>query len=232
MGAVSEEPAAQSTLQFVRAACADAALALTATVVIGLVIASLAAAGIITMSLAYVLLGLAWFAAVSGSFLAPWQFQWKHRTLFAVPPGEDFLTVHVFRQNIGNADAIWPGLWSDIRWVNPNIPDAELNALLDEVYNSGIEYFVSQLTNRENHEIHPQEIKYSTAIRQDVPKSIYIRFLSGEYKLYFLGAVWYTDENTPQKKFWRSEFCFYLYGGVATFDCQNHHSISMIDISH
>lgn len=112
------------------------------------------------------------------------------------------------------------------------MPDTELNALLDEVYNTGREYFVSQLTNRENHEIHPQEIKYSTAILKDVPKSIYIKFLSGEYELYFLGSIWYTDENTPDTKYWRSEFCFYLYKGFATFDCQKHHSISMIDISH
>jgi hypothetical protein len=65
-----------------------------------------------------------------------------------IPRDEDFLTVHVFRQNTGNADAIGSGLGSDIRWVEPNIPDAELDALLDEVYNSGREYFISQLGKR------------------------------------------------------------------------------------
>jgi hypothetical protein len=73
MAAMYEESAKpdsiQSRLLFIREVCADAALALFATVVVGLVFASLAAAGIITMSLAYFLLGLAWVVAVGGSFL-------------------------------------------------------------------------------------------------------------------------------------------------------------------
>jgi hypothetical protein len=87
MGAMSDEQSRPESgrpkLQFIRAVFADAALALVATVVIGLVIASLAAAGIITMNLAYVLLILAWIAAVGGSFLAPWPFPHKHRAIFA-----------------------------------------------------------------------------------------------------------------------------------------------------
>src|SRR5207245_275572 len=49
----------------------------------GLIIASLAAAGIITMSLAYVLLGLAWVVAVGGSFFVAWSVQHKHRGIVA-----------------------------------------------------------------------------------------------------------------------------------------------------
>jgi hypothetical protein len=48
-----EPSASDSKLHMIRAVFADAAVAFVATVVIGLVVASLAAAGIITMSLAY-----------------------------------------------------------------------------------------------------------------------------------------------------------------------------------
>lgn len=70
-------------LSLIRAVCADPALALIIALVAGLVIASLAAAGINTMNLAYALLGLAWIIAVGGSFLVPWPFQHKHRAIFA-----------------------------------------------------------------------------------------------------------------------------------------------------
>lgn len=84
MSEKSTDPSSQSILQFARAVCADAALALIASVVAALVIASLAAAGIITMSLSYFLLGLSWIVAVGGSFLVPWPLQHKHRAIFAV----------------------------------------------------------------------------------------------------------------------------------------------------
>ena len=72
-----------SKLELIRAVLADAALAFVATMVIGLVIASLAAAGIITISLAYVLLGLAWLVAVIGTFLVPWPIAHRHRVIFS-----------------------------------------------------------------------------------------------------------------------------------------------------
>jgi hypothetical protein len=78
-----EPSASDSKLHMIRAVFADAAVAFVATVVIGLVVASLAAAGIITMSLAYFLLGLAWVLAVGGSFLGPWSLQHMHRAIFA-----------------------------------------------------------------------------------------------------------------------------------------------------
>ncbi len=71
-----------SRMEFVRAVLADAALAFVATVVVGLIIASLAAAGIITMPLAYVLLALAWLVAVAGTFLIPWSVAGRHRAIF------------------------------------------------------------------------------------------------------------------------------------------------------
>jgi hypothetical protein len=73
----------QARLELLRAVLADAALAFVATVVVGLVIASLAAAGIITMPLAYILLGLAWLVAVAGTFLVPWKIEHRHRVIFA-----------------------------------------------------------------------------------------------------------------------------------------------------
>ena len=81
---MDEITTADSKLQVIRAVCADAALALVIAVGVTLVIASLAAAGIITMSLAYMLLILAWAVSVGGSFLVPWEFQHKHRAIFAV----------------------------------------------------------------------------------------------------------------------------------------------------
>jgi hypothetical protein len=74
----------QARLELLRAVLADAALAFVATVVIGLVIASLAAAGIITMPLAYILLALAWGVAVAGTFLVPWKVAHRHRAIFGV----------------------------------------------------------------------------------------------------------------------------------------------------
>ena len=74
----------ETLLQLARAICADAAVAFFATFVSGLIIASLAAAGLITMSLAYGLLVIAWLFAVVGSFLAPWKIANKHRWIFAV----------------------------------------------------------------------------------------------------------------------------------------------------
>lgn len=76
-------PTNDSRTDFIRAVLADAALAFVAAAVIGLVIASLAAAGIITMRLAYVLLGLAWLVALGGTFLVPWGVAHRHRTIFA-----------------------------------------------------------------------------------------------------------------------------------------------------
>jgi hypothetical protein len=70
-------------LAFIRELCTDAALALIVTIVIGLIIASLAAAGIITMSLAYILLGLAWLIAAAGTFLIPWTVTPKNRIIFS-----------------------------------------------------------------------------------------------------------------------------------------------------
>src|SRR5262249_26617114 len=75
--------APQSRVDFIRAVFADAALALFLSTVIGLIIASLAAAGLITMGLALVLLGLAWVVAVVGSFFLPWSIAHKHRAIFA-----------------------------------------------------------------------------------------------------------------------------------------------------
>jgi hypothetical protein len=72
-----------SKLDLIRAVLADAALAFIATVVIGLVVASLAAAGVITMNLAYVLLGLAWLVAAIGTFLVPWPIAHRHRAIFS-----------------------------------------------------------------------------------------------------------------------------------------------------
>jgi hypothetical protein len=72
-----------SRLDLIRAVLADAALAFIATVVTGLIIASLAAAGIITMNLAYVLLGLAWLVAVIGTFLVPCPVAHRHRVIFS-----------------------------------------------------------------------------------------------------------------------------------------------------
>ena len=72
-----------SRMDFIRAVLADAALAFIATVVIGLIIASLAAAGIITMPLAYILLGLAWLVALGGTFLVPLKVAHRHRAIFA-----------------------------------------------------------------------------------------------------------------------------------------------------
>src|SRR5438477_5123791 len=83
MAAMVDDSPIGPTLQFIRAVCADAALAFVATFFVGLVMASLAAAGIITMNLAYALLALAWIVAVVGSFLVPWSFQPKHRAIFA-----------------------------------------------------------------------------------------------------------------------------------------------------
>jgi hypothetical protein len=56
--------AASAKLDF-RKVATDAAVALAASTVITLIIASLAAAGIISMNLAYWLLGLAWLVADS-----------------------------------------------------------------------------------------------------------------------------------------------------------------------
>jgi hypothetical protein len=72
-----------SRLDLIRAVLADAALAFVATVAIGLIIASLASAGIITMTLAYVLLGLAWLVATIGTFLVPWPIAHRHRVIFS-----------------------------------------------------------------------------------------------------------------------------------------------------
>jgi hypothetical protein len=72
-----------SRLDLIRAVLADAALAFIATAVIGLVIASLAAAGVITMNLAYILLGLAWLVAVIGTFLVPWSIARRHQLIFS-----------------------------------------------------------------------------------------------------------------------------------------------------
>jgi hypothetical protein len=72
-----------SWMDIIRAVLADAALAFITTVAIGLIIASVAAAGIITISLAYVLLGLAWLVALGGTFLVPWKVARRHRTIFA-----------------------------------------------------------------------------------------------------------------------------------------------------
>jgi hypothetical protein len=44
----------------------------------------LAAAGVITMTLAYLLLGLAWLSAVGGSFIFPRSLQQVHRAIFAI----------------------------------------------------------------------------------------------------------------------------------------------------
>jgi hypothetical protein len=78
-----DEGPANKRLRVVRAVFADAALALVIAIVITFVIASLAAAGVITMSLAYALLALAWLVAVAGSFLVPWPFPHRHRAVFA-----------------------------------------------------------------------------------------------------------------------------------------------------
>lgn len=69
--------------QLVQMLAAEAAVALVAPIVIGFVIASLAAAGIITMVLAIALLCLAWLVAVGGTFVLPWEMPPRHRWAFA-----------------------------------------------------------------------------------------------------------------------------------------------------
>jgi hypothetical protein len=75
-------PTENSQTDVVRALLADAAVAFLGTVVVGLIIASLAAAGIITLSLAYILLGLAWLVGFGGTFFVPWQMAHHRRAIF------------------------------------------------------------------------------------------------------------------------------------------------------
>jgi hypothetical protein len=74
----------QKVQHSIRAVLGDAAAAFLVATVIAFVIASLAAAGIIIMGLALTFLILAWAVAVGGSFVLPWQIQYKHRALFGV----------------------------------------------------------------------------------------------------------------------------------------------------
>ncbi len=87
MAAMLDDPrkpnSTKSKLQVARAVCTDAALALFATVAIGLITASLAAAGVITMNLAYTPLVLAWAVVLIGSFFVTWPISNTHRTIFA-----------------------------------------------------------------------------------------------------------------------------------------------------
>lgn len=61
----------------------DAALAFIATVVIALILASLSAAGLITMSLSIILLVCAWLACIAGTFLPILNLGWRHRIIFS-----------------------------------------------------------------------------------------------------------------------------------------------------
>ena len=68
--------------EFMRLLLADAGFAVIATVVIGAIFASLAAAGVITMILAVFLLILAWLIAFFGSFFIPWNPPRLHRIIY------------------------------------------------------------------------------------------------------------------------------------------------------
>ena|SRR5258708_2258340 len=65
---------------------ADAAAALVTATVVALVLASLTTAGVINMTLAIILLFLAWVVAVGGTYLLgpAWKLTGKHRVVFAV----------------------------------------------------------------------------------------------------------------------------------------------------
>ena len=80
----SATPLSKTKLQFLRAVFADAAVALFATFVFGCIIASLAAAGTITMGLAYGLLISGWIIAIGGSFFCPRPISNTHRAIFGV----------------------------------------------------------------------------------------------------------------------------------------------------
>jgi hypothetical protein len=62
---------------------ANAAFALLATFATACIIASLSAAGIVTMTLALILLALAWLVGVAITFLLPQPITWKNRLIFS-----------------------------------------------------------------------------------------------------------------------------------------------------
>lgn len=72
--------------KLIRVLVADAAFALVGTVIISLTLASLSAAGVITMKLAIGLLIMAWLVGVGATFVLThiWNPSHKHRALFSV----------------------------------------------------------------------------------------------------------------------------------------------------